>query len=838
MKKLFLPLLLLTTVSFSQSVKSPEEFLGYSLGDRFTRHHEMVDYFKYVDTQLPNVTVSHYGETYEHRPLIYAIIASPENFSKLEQIRQDNLKRAGMLAGNASSDKYAIVWLSYNVHGNEASGMEASMKTLFELVTTTRGKEWLKNTIVIMDPCINPDGRDRYANFNNSYANTIPNSNGDAAEHREPWPVGRSNHYWFDLNRDWAWLQQKESASRLTIYNQWLPHVHVDFHEQGYNSPYYFAPAAEPYHPVISKWQREFQTIIGKNNARYFDENGWLYFTKEVFDLYYPSYGDTYPTYSGAIGMTYEQAGGGYGGLSITTEEGDPLTLEQRLTHHHTTGMSTVEITSKNANQVVDEFEKYFKENNTNPVGTYKTYIIKSENTSDKIEKLTHWMDKHGIVYGVAGVSRPAKGFDYQSQTQSSFTLSPGDIVINTYQPKSRFITTVFEPQSKIPDSLTYDITAWNLFYAYDLKGYATTERINAAKPYEAKAPTNSPVAKAYAYLFRYESVKDVEFMGALLQKNVKVRAAQKPFSVNGNSFKAGTLIITQTNNGHIPDFDKVVQSMANEYKRTVYTTNTGFVESGKDFGSSDVAYIEAPKIAVLCGDETESLSAGEVWHYFEQQVHYPITQVRTNHFKRIDLKKYTVLIAPEGYYDIFDEGQLEKINQWVGDGGKLILIGDALNAVADKKGFELKKFATEDAKKEAEKKDEELKKKEGAIRYEDAERKQISEYIFGAIYKTAIDNSHPLGFGLGNTYYSLKTSTLRFDLMQNAWNVGALKGAAKPVQGFAGSKANSKMDNSLILGVQEKGQGSIVYFVDNPLFRCFWEQGKFLFGNAVFMVR
>ncbi|MCU0383872.1 MAG: M14 family metallopeptidase, partial [Cyclobacteriaceae bacterium] len=327
---IFLLFFSINCLSFAQTIKSPDEFLDFNRGERFTRHHEMVQYFKYVDAQLSNVQVYEYGKTYEDRPLLYTIITSEENFKKLEEIRKDNLIRAGVLAGTPSSSKIAIVWMSYNVHGNEASAMEAAITTLYELCTSAKAKEWLKNTVVIIDPCINPDGRDRYANFNNAFSNTTPNTNGESAEHREPWPGGRPNHYWFDLNRDWAWLQQKESAARIPVYNQWLPHVHVDFHEQGYNSPYYFAPAAEPYHPVISKWQREFQHIIGKNNAKYFDNNGWLYFTKEVFDLYYPSYGDTYPTYSGAIGMTYEQAGSGYAGLSILTEEGDPLTLEQR----------------------------------------------------------------------------------------------------------------------------------------------------------------------------------------------------------------------------------------------------------------------------------------------------------------------------------------------------------------------------------------------------------------------------------------------------------------------------------------------------------------------------
>ena len=836
--KQFLAIMLLGIVSWTkaQTLKSPDEFLGYTLGDRFTRHHEMIDYFRYVDSQMPNVQITQYGKTYEDRPLIYTIIASPENFNRLEEIRQDNLKRTGMLAGTPSNNKIAIVWMSYNVHGNEASGMEAALKTLHELVSTPRGQEYLKNTVVIMDPCINPDGRDRYANFNNQYINTIPNASPDAAENNEPWPRGRANHYLFDLNRDWAWLQQTESQARLKVYNQWMPHIHVDFHEQGYNNPYYFAPAAEPFHGVISNWQREFQTAIGKNNAKYFDENAWLFFTKERFDLYYPSYGDTYPTYNGAIGMTYEQ--GGQRGVSIMTNEGVPLTLEQRLLHHHTTGMSTVEIAAKNATKLVDEFEKYFKENLNNPVGTYKSYIIKADNNADKIEQLTAWMDQHAITYGLVGNARSTKGFDYQTQNQGAVTINAEDIVINTFQPKSRFITTVFEPQSKLPDSITYDITAWNLFYAYNLKGYAVTERINPAKAYEKKSKSSSNIDKAYAYIFKYETVKDAEFLGELLKKGFRVRASQQAFSVNGNSFNAGTIIVTRTNNEGIADFDRVVQTLASYYKRTVYTSTTGFVDQGKDFGSSEVAYVEAPRVAMLIGDGTASLSAGEVWHYFEQQLHYPITQIRTNLFKRIDLDQYNVLIAPEGYYDIFDDAQLDRINTWVSAGGKLIIIGDALESFADKKGFSLKHYKNDESKKAIEKLEEEWRKKDGLIRYEDAERKQISDNISGAIYKITVDNSHPLAFGLGNQYFTLKTNTIRYDFMDNAWNVGILKGAAKPVQGFAGYKANKKMDNTLGFGVQQKGRGNIVYFVDNPLFRCFWEQGKFVFANAVFMVQ
>lgn len=282
--------LLLSFSVFSQTIKSPEAFLGYELGSRFTRHHKVAEYFTYVSETLPNVILEKYGETNEFRPLLVAYISSQENIDNLESIRKSNLGQTGLVAPNGKNDK-AIVWLSYNVHGNEASSTEASMNTLYKLVTEKQ--DWLKNTVVIMDPCINPDGRDRYVNWYNQVKSTPYNTIQIGKEHVEPWPGGRPNHYLFDLNRDWAWATQKETQQRLKIYNKWMPHIHVDFHEQGINNPYYFAPAAEPFHEIITPWQRDFQSQIGRNHARYFDQNSWLYFTKESFDLLYPSYGDT-----------------------------------------------------------------------------------------------------------------------------------------------------------------------------------------------------------------------------------------------------------------------------------------------------------------------------------------------------------------------------------------------------------------------------------------------------------------------------------------------------------------------------------------------------------------
>jgi Zinc carboxypeptidase len=839
MKKITTLLCLLSSFCFAQTtLQSPAEFLGYELGDRFTRHHRMVEYFKHIDEVAPNVQVQQYGETYEHRPLIYAIIASPENFKNLEQIRLDNLRRAGLAQGSPFT-KVAIVWLSYNVHGNEANSMEASIKTIYELVnpTNVKTKEWLKNTVVIMDPCINPDGRDRYANFYNQYGNSPANADPQAREHAEPWPRGRANHYLFDLNRDWAWETQIESQARIKIYNQWMPHVHVDYHEQGYNSPYYFAPAAEPYHEVVSNWQREFQTTIGKNNAKYFDEQGWLYFTKDRFDLYYPSYGDTYPTYSGAIGMTYEKGGIG-AGLTVITHEGDPLTLKDRLTHHFTTGMSTIEASSMNADKLVDEFEKYFKENSNSPAITYKTYVIKADNNTDKLNKLTNWLSTHAIQFGHTAMAKPTRGFDYQTQTTTNFNLSTDDIIVNIHQPKGRFVTTIFEPTSKLTDSLTYDITAWNLIYSYDLKAFALNEKIAVTKPYQPKVISQEAISnKPYAYLFTYQSVNDVELLAALMKQGVKVRKAMKAFTSNGKNFEPGTLIVTRRNNEAVADFDHLIQSVSKNLSRKIYAISTGYSDKGADFGSSEMSYMKAPKVALLGGDQTSSLDHGQVWHYFEQQIHYPISIIGTDQFKNVDLWKYDVFIIPDGSYKLLDESTLSMIERWITDGGHLIVMAGANSSFADKKGFGLKEFATEDAKTKAEKETKEQKEKEGPVKYGDAERKELSNSIFGAIYKISLDKTHPLAFGLGEFYYSLRTNELHYSYLDKGWNVGVMKGKQKPLMGFAGNKINKQLENTLVFGVEDKGKGQVIYLVDNPLFRSFWENGKMIFSNAVFMV-
>lgn len=819
MKKLITTLfvvLLTTSLTYSQNkLQSPKDFLGYEIGDQFTRHADVVNYFNHVANNSNMATYHTYGKTNERRPLTYAIVSSEENIKNMEAIRLNNLKNAGIVKGTASPE-IAIVWLSYNVHGNEASSTEAAMKTIYELIT--QKEAWLKNTVVIIDPCINPDGRDRYVNWYNQVKATPYQINQAATEHHEPWPGGRPNHYLFDLNRDWAWATQVESQQRLKIYNTWMPHVHVDFHEQGINEPYYFAPAAEPFHEIITPWQKDFQTQIGKNHARYFDKEGWLFFTRERFDLLYPSYGDTYPTFMGAIGMTYEQAGHGRAGLGIQTDEGFVLTLKDRALHHTTTGLSTVEISSKQATKLNTEFKKFFNTSNLK----YKSYILNGE--ADKINTLTKLLDRHEIVYGFTD-NEKVSGFNFRENKQGSINAK-GALVVSTNQPKGKMVKVLFEPDAKLNDPLTYDITAWSIPHAYGLDAIASTTLISTNTNKKNNTISNTTNPAGPGYIAKWNSINDAAFMADLLKHNIRVRFSEKDFSNGTENFKKGSLVITKSDNQKNITYDKTVIDIANAHKRKIYTASSSFSNSGVDFGSPDVKLINNQKIVVIKGNHTSSLSYGEIWHFFEQQLKYPITSIDTDHFKNINLSNYDVLILPSGYYDGYlNNDAIENLKKWVQKGGKLIAIGTAVNSFASKEGFDLYKNKPEEKEKDS---------IGNLIAYDQRERENVKDLITGSIFKTKVDPSHPMAFGYDDTYFSLKLGSDSFKFLKKGYNVAYIE-QQQNISGFAGTSALKGLNNSLVFGEARIGQGSVIYMVDNPLFRSFWENGKLFFVNAIF---
>ncbi|MFM1808572.1 MAG: hypothetical protein RLZZ242_1297 [Bacteroidota bacterium] len=789
-------------------LQSPAEFLGYELGDAFTRHHEVLSYFEHLQASKPTqVVLQSYGKTNERRPLMVAFIGSEKTIEQLETIKNNHING---LQGATSQSPVSIVWLSYNVHGNESVSTEASMQTAYELLTSR--SEWLENTLIILDPCINPDGRERYVNWYNQVKNKNPQPDPNSAEHYEPWHSGRTNHYVFDLNRDWVWTTQTESKARLSLYNQWLPHIHVDFHEQGVDSPYYFAPAAEPIHDQVTQFQRDFQVELGKNHAKYFDSKAWMYFTKERFDLLYPSYGDTYPTFNGAIGMTYEQGGSGRAGLAIRNRDGDLLTLKDRIDHHLTTGLSTVEMAHLNQQRLVEQTKKYFSRTTAAP----ETYVLSGK--SANLRRLTELLDRHHITYHAAKEAL-VTGYDYRTSTQKRVQIGKQHLLISTDQFKGSLAKVLFDPTATLNDSVTYDITSWSLPFAYDLEALRVSKTLQGT-PYAASGPNKAPFNKnTYAYVMNYESFEDQRALSYLLTQGARVRTSYEAFTVNNQTFKAGSSILLVQEN---PQLEAWMRTCQDVFHSQFSPVSTGFVQQGKDFGSSSVRLTKAPKIALLKGKGVSASNYGEWWYFLEQDLNLPVTTLDHDYFRQVDLHDYDVVIMPDGRYSNWSNSELDRLKDWVKNGGRLIAQSAALQVLSqwDETALKPKSKIQDDLS-------------TSNISYALQERKAISDRITGAIFKTVVDQTHPLAFGYDKNYFSLKLREHYFETLDQG-TVFSIASESNPISGFAGANTKNPLRNSLVLGAERVGRGQAVYFVDNPVFRGFWYGAKQAAANAI----
>jgi len=805
----------------AQEVQSPTEFLASEYGNQFTPHHLLIDYVEHVSTQSDFATLKQYGETNEDRPLVLLYISIPENLAQIENYRESHMDA---LSGNGSIEDKVIVWLSFGVHGNEAGASESSMLVLYELTQGSEAiKDWLKNTIVILDPSINPDGYSRYTHWVRGISTELLQPETYAREHQEPWPQGRVNHYLFDLNRDWAWATQIETQQRLKEYNEWLPHIHVDFHEMGHDNHYYFAPAARPYHKSITNWQTEFQFEIGQNHAKQFDQEGWLYFTREVFDLFYPSYGDTYPTFNGAIGMTHEQAGHSRAGRAIHLENKDTLTLQDRIDHHLKTAISTVEVSSLNSDRLIDNMQEFFKRKDTGP---YNSYVI-SRNESENFEELRRILDLHKIEYGQANANFSSKGFHFLTGLENNCPIKKGDLVIPTNQMKSVLVNTLFEPNPELEDSLTYDITAWALPFAHGVEAYGVSTAVEFDN-FEKMEWENQDISSCTAVMVPYHLSNSSKVLSQLIQAKIHCRVNQKEIKYDDSTIPIGSLIITQADNRKNKNWRSTLIRLCHDIQIPYIPIKSGFAMSGPDLGSSSLSLIHSKRVGSMSGTGVYQNSFGQLWHFFENDLKYPLLIFNKDQLGESILDQLDVLILEEGYYSL-SEKDLSTILSWIKKGGKLITIGDATGKFINAKDYGLKK-------KEKDKEKEENKKKAVLSNFAQEERKYIESFVPGAILQTTMDHTHPISYGLEKNYHTLRSNSKTIPMQTDVRN--AVIVSKDFVQyGFIGNKRKQEMNDSLVVGVETKGKGTIVYFTDNPIYRGFWKAGSKMLTNAIFLV-
>lgn len=829
MPKVFYLFLLLIVTSFSVRAQKTSSSL-LPTGHRFPAHHEIIGYLDEISKRYSTTTRKiTYGTTYEQKPLNALIISAPENIRHLEDIRVNHLTSLGLQKATiATKTTVPIAWLSYNVHGNEAATASAAIRVIEALLdsTNTASQKILQNVVVIIDPCANPDGYDRYVHWYTQTKGKFTNSLATSREHQEPWPGGRYNHYLFDLNRDWAWQIQKESQARIAFYQQWMPHIHADFHEMYSNSTYYFPPAAKPYHQDITDWQRKFNDILGQYNSKEFDKHGWLYFTRQSFDLFYPSYGDTWPIYNGAIGMTYEQAGSGLAGLALARpNEGDTLTLEDRITHHVTASFATLAATTDYKEQLITELIQFYQQAQKKPIGEYKSYIIQQQPQGGSIVALKKLLDSQGITYGTVTKATEVKGYNLATHTlENTIEVAPNDLVISAYQPKSGLLKILLEPQPELEDSLTYDITTWSLAYAYGVKAFGTSSQLKISPLTPISKAVITP--NAYAYLIPWQSYEAVQALSYLHQHRIKVRSSLQPFRLEGKKYAAGTLIITkQGNEAHLSQLPRHLQTLADSLQLSITSTSTGFVEEGLDLGSNAVSALHPPRVVVAAGHQVNALALGEVWHFFDEQIQYPVSLINTQQWSTMPWKEMDVLILPAGHYQtISQERDLFTLKNWIKGGGKLILLENAITSFVGKNEFLIeKKNYRPTPTLEA---DQPL--------FGNKVRDGLRNETSGSVFQVTLDTTHPLAFGYPSFYYSLVKENHGLSYLSEGWNVGRLEKDSYKA-GFVGKNLREKLKETLIIGSQPLGNGEIIYLADNPLFRGFWYQGKLLFANAVF---
>lgn len=855
---------------YSSSIPTFDQVLGYGVGEKITNYPDMLRYFEALERAAPKqIRLFEYGRTWEGRKLIYAVIGNRDNVANLD-VFADKMQK---LSDPRITDKKAAqqlidqlpssVWLGYGVHGNEISSTDAAMMTAYHLLAAPNeptNSKIFKNTLVFIDPLQNPDGRSR---FTSRYYATVGLEHSNdrlSAEHNEPWPSGRSNHYLFDMNRDWLAITQPETAGRIKAMNHYRPLVVIDLHEMGGDSSYYFSPAAQPFNPHMTQTQIDNMTMIGKNNGKYFDQYGYDYFTREVFDAFYPGYGDSWPTFYGASASTYEVSSSR--GEVFKKKTGEVLTYKDTVKRHFIASISTAEGVADNHKKLLNDYYNYqksaIKEGTNNKKA--RVFILPNKRNVAGNHRLATLMAQHDVeVQQVDNVFKLC-GKTYQA----------GAYLIDSAQPKGRFVKTTFSKQvdmskafikeqerlraRKLDDEI-YDVTGWSLPLMFDVEVDTCGKMVNVEShlvEVNDKLVGNVINPKAtVAYLIPWGDMAAGRFLTAALQQNITVKSADKAFVLDDKyKFTAGTLIIEKRSNDD--ELATKIAQIAAETGAQVQGVNSSWVTQGPSFGSSQTVTMTAPKIAMAWDEPVSSLSAGNTRFVIERQFNYPVTAIRVNTLKIADLSNYHVLILPSGdYKESLGKRDADNIKQWVNRGGVLITLGSAtqfatehdiaLLDVKRERAYKENKSGKSKTSKEANKEsmvDGQLLKDKAELVSVSENSKDKPDFVAGVLANINVDQEHWLTAGvnekltaivLGNDIYT----PIKLASGKNiAWFTDAENVLAS---GYLWAENKKQLAFKPYLIHQPMGKGMVISFTQDPTTRAYLDGLNIMLMNTIF---
>lgn len=843
-------------LSYNLAIPSPERFLGYELGESLTLYQDMVAYVNALADadKGQRMQLRSYGKTYEGRTLYHALISSPANMARIDDLLARHQSLMDQRVENTEeilNNDPVFVSFSYNIHGNETSSTEAAMQVAYRLVAGQDAEtlDMLNKAVVSIYFCINPDGRDRYVYWYKGSKRQVVGKEPKDLEHYAPWPNGRTNHYWFDLNRDWIWGVHPESRGHARVYQEVMPNVHVDYHEMGYDNNYFTTPGTTPRNILLPERYEAWADTFGRANVAFFDENQLNYFTREAFDFFYPGYGSSYPSVMGAIGMLTEQGGIG-GGRAVTTEDGYVLTLRQRIFDHYHTTLATLRKSTEHRKDLL----AYSKEamNPANNKNAVKAYYLPADQDNFYVEDVVDILIRHGVKVYQTRDTIQRSVISYWDDQVKNRTFLPGSYFIPTDQARYLFLHTLMDRQMAIEDSVMYDMATWSAPLAYNLEAYYSKRMDKPASlsPVVRSAKKGTPIANAspkYAYVIPWNQRNAPKALAKLWEKEYRVRLALEPFGNGKQKFGYGTLIILKgRNRERAATIEADMKAIADATGVEIIGLNSGRMLDGNDLASRKSVPLKQPKVALMVEPPFSTYTTGQLYFLFDQDTELPVERIRTSILKQTafpkfgqryglaDLNDYDVLILAGGgnhLDELFDKKYLAELEAWIKAGGTLVATEDAaefFTAEASKltkvKLHKLPKDSSEAAK---------------FLPFEDRTDYFGKKRIPGSALKAKVDVSNPLAFGLQPQLYSLKFGAEALVPDASLQTVGYyLKDPdALLASGYSNAENLKHLSGNTFAAVLPMGEGRIVFLLDNTQYRMFWRGPSRMMQNAVMLL-
>lgn len=810
-------------VVYDTLIPTPKSVIGHEVGEFHVTHDKLVEYMRVLDEASDRITLEVMGYTHEKRPLILLTITSPDNHTDIESIRTQHIQLTDPSRSTNlnTADMPAVYYLGCSIHGNEASGTNASLLIAYHLAAAQGEKinSILSNTVILLDPSFNPDGMQRFASWVNSTRSKLISPDPNDLEHLEPWPGARTNHYWFDLNRDWLVAQQPESQARVKKFHQWKPNVITDHHEMGTNYTFFFQPGVPSRtHPLTPKKNIELTRRIGEFHAKALDDIGSLYYTQEGYDDFYYGKGSTFPDIQGAIGILFEQASSR--GHQQESENGI-LTFPFAIRNQFTAAMSTIDAVNALRKDLLDYQRQFYLDAAAESRKDKTRAIIFGSRDKTRAYILASIIAQHDIAVFKASANHTFNGKTFDAA--SSF-------IVPVNQPQYRLLKSMFETRTQFEDSLFYDISSWTLPMA---AGVDYEELRSIPAPGERLTDFSLPPGKLiggkseYAYVFEPFGYYTPRAMYRLLKEDVRIKVATQPFNhANGKTFARGSILISLSGQKRTTQqIEFILDEIMEQDGIDVYAFQTGLDYNGTSLGSYSFRPVRKPEIAILVGDGVVSYDAGEVWHLLDVRYQIPVTRIPIRTFNAIDINRYNTIILPHGTYSSITDAAKEKLKSWVHNGGVVIGLETALNWLhaAGLGKFDMKKDENDTATKPSRP-------------YSEITSARGAQVTSGAIFETNIDLTHPLLYGYLRTRIPVfKGNNLFMEKSPNAFGNPIVYTSNPLLSGYM-SKANyQKVRDAAVAGVSVNGRGRVIGFTENPAFRAFWFGTNKMLMNAIY---